>query len=129
MGKKGKSKAKEIVLSKWALSQWDNAQGLATQRARVLEETAATDAWKPGGSETEELLASYRQRRAVGLARAQAITQRKIAADGNIAIPALLLTLPGSLEERKLLGYSAPAAAEASADSGPPVRNESDPDE
>ena len=129
MGKsKGGKSKREITLSPWALSQWSNAQGSATQRARSLEEAAATDSWKPGGQETEEILAAYRQRRAVGLARAKAITQQKAMADGEMTIPLLLLTMPGSLEERQLLGYNIAPPAEAPAD-GVPARNESDPDE
>lgn len=88
----------------WANKQWQRAQDDASARAAALEERVATDR----SLSTDE----YRERRAVGLARAREITSRRID-DGGLHIPLLLLTSAGSKEEYARILAGAPSEDEA----------------
>lgn len=110
---------------KWAASHWDYCQQEAAAAQAKLEEVAITARWRPGDLQSE-MLHDLRERRAMGLARAREITKQKAAAEGHLAVPALLCTRRGSNEERWLLGYQ--IAPPAAAPGEEPVRLESDPD-
>ena len=112
---------------KWAAREWEYAQEVAFAQNAKLEEKAANDRWLPG-REVDDILDELRVRRELGLQRARQICSTKAAADGAVAIPALLLSARGSREEMKLLGYHLPPQAPAGPEVAP-ARQESDPDD
>lgn len=80
-------------MRKWAEKEWTKAQEEANLKVMLLEERAA--------SERSLSADEYRERRAMGLARARALTH-ECAVDGALHIPLLLLSARGSKEQERL---------------------------